>query len=248
VTRRVCAIEPGRGSHTLCLEGDIAIRARAIILALGVAYRGLDVPGIERLLGAGVYYGAARTEAIATLGGDIYLIGGGNSAGQAAMFFADYAARVTLLVRGPSLGSSMSHYLIEQLATRENIAVRTDAELIGVAGQDHLEAIVVRERTTGREETLPADAVFIFIGADAHTDWLPAGIARDRQGFVLTDRDADEAAEGRSLDRDRLILETSVPGVFAAGDVRHGSMKRVVAAVGEGSMAIAIVRQYLSPS
>jgi thioredoxin reductase (NADPH) len=200
------------------------------------------------LVGAGVYYGAARTEATATRGGDIYLIGGGNSAGQAAMFFADYAARVTLLVRGPSLGASMSQYLIEQLATRENIAVQTNAELIGVVGQRHLEAISVRDRVRGLEDTVSADAVFIFIGADARTDWLPEAIARDPQGFVLTGRDADEAAVDLSPGRSRFILETSVPGVFAAGDVRHGSMKRVAAAVGEGSMAIAVVHQYLTTS
>jgi thioredoxin reductase (NADPH) len=246
VTRRVEVIEPGQEVHTLCLEGGIAIRARAVILALGVAYRRLKVPGIDPLVGAGVYYGAARTEAIATRGGDIYLIGGGNSAGQAAMFFADYAARVTLLVRGPSLGTSISQYLIEELATRENIAVHTNAELIGVIGQRHLEAIVVRDRASAVEDTVSADAVFIFIGADAHTDWLPEAIVRDRQGYVLTGRDADEATVGLSPGRSRFILETSVPGVFAAGDVRHGSMKRVAAAVGEGSMAIAVVHQYLA--
>ena len=246
VTRQVCTIEPGEGAHTLCLEDGVTIAARAIVLAVGVTYRALDVPGLAPFVGAGVYYGAARTEAMGMRGCAIYLIGGGNSAGQAAMFFANYAARVTLLVRGPSLAASMSQYLIDQLATRANIAVQTSAELVGVAGRNHLEEIEVLDRATGRVERQPADGVFIFIGADAQTEWLPERIARDEYGYVLTGNNIPADARDPSLDRDPYLLETSVPGIFAAGDVRHDSMKRVASAVGEGSMAIAFIHQYLA--
>jgi len=246
VTRRVCAIEPGAQTHTLLLEDGIQLSARAVVLTLGVTYRVLDVPGIGALVGAGVYYGASRTEALGTRGSSIYLIGGGNSAGQAALFFADYAAQVTLLVRGPSLGASMSQYLVDQVTARHNIAVRLNAEMAGVIGQHHLEAITVRDRAHGVEETVPADGAFIFIGADANTQWLPAAIARDKQGYLLTGLEADAAPGAPALGRDRFLLECSVPGIFAAGDVRHGSMKRVAAAVGEGSMSIAFIHQYLA--
>ncbi len=248
VTRRVCSIAPGGedGAHTLCLEDGVTIAARAIVLSVGVTYRALTVPGIEPFVGAGVYYGAARTEAIGTRGCSIYLIGGGNSAGQAAMFFANYAARVTLLVRGPSLAASMSQYLIEQLATRANIVVQTNAEMVGVAGRNHLDEIEIRDRTHDRTERQKADGVFIFIGADANTGWLPAAVARDARGYVLTGADIPSAARDAALGRDPYLLETSVPGIFAAGDVRHDSMKRVASAVGEGSMAIAFIHQYLA--
>jgi thioredoxin reductase (NADPH) len=246
VTHQVCTITPGREAHTLVLEDGITIRARAIVLSLGVSYRRLDVPGIDALVDAGVYYGAARTEALGCRGSSVYLIGGGNSAGQAAMFFANYAAQVTLLVRGPSLSASMSHYLINQLASRDNIVVRTHSALAAVDGHNHLEAIVVRDLERGVEERVPADAVFIFIGADANTGWLPPALARDKNGFLLTGREADDVAPDPTLDRDRFLLETSVPGIFAAGDVRHGSIKRVAAAVGEGSMAISFIHQYLA--
>jgi thioredoxin reductase (NADPH) len=179
-------------------------------------------------------------------GCSIYLIGGGNSAGQAAMFFSNYATQVTLLVRGPSLAASMSQYLIDQLATRANIAVRTQTELIGVAGRSHLEEITIRDRTHDTTERRPADAVFIFIGADAGTVWLPPAIARDERGYILTGHDVPPEARDSSLGRDPYLLETSVPGIFAAGDVRHDSMKRVASAVGEGSMAIAFIHQHLA--
>jgi len=246
VTRQVCSIAPGAETHTLCLEDGVTITARAIVLAVGVTYRALRVHGLEGFVGAGVYYGAARTEAIGTRGCSIYLIGGGNSAGQAAMFFANYAATVTLLVRGPSLAASMSQYLIDQLVTRSNISVRVNAEMVGVAGRNHLEEIDVLDRTLGTTARAKADGVFIFIGADANTGWLPEGLARDGRGYVLTGNDIPAAARDQTLNRDPYLLETSVPGILAAGDVRHDSMKRVASAVGEGSMAIAFIHQYLA--
>lgn len=246
VTRQVCAITPGDTTHTLLLEDGLTIGARTVVLAMGVSYRSLEVPGLDRLLGAGVYYGASRTEAIGTRGWDLYLVGGGNSAGQSALFFSNYAAHVTLLVRGPSLAASMSQYLIDQLATRDNIAVRTGTVLTGVVGDNHLEAITIRDQSLKAEERLLADGVFIFIGADAHTEWLSPALARDPLGYILTGRDIDVSMRSPLLDRDRFLLETSVPGIFAAGDVRHGSMKRVAAAVGEGSMAIAFIHQHLA--
>jgi thioredoxin reductase (NADPH) len=246
VTREVRGIFPGNGPHTICLEDGVTIAARAIIISLGVNYRQLSVPGSDQYVGAGVYYGAARTEAIGMRGCSIFLIGGGNSAGQAAMFFSNYARSVTLLVRGSSLKESMSAYLIEQLVTRDNISVRTDAEMVEVYGHSHLEAIEVRDNARHTTERLAADGVFIFIGADAGTEWLPSAIARDDRGYVLTGHDISIDDRHTSLERDPYMLETSVPGIFAAGDVRHGSMKRVAAAVGEGSMAIAFIHQYLA--
>jgi thioredoxin reductase (NADPH) len=177
----------------------------------------------------------------------IFLIGGGNSAGQAAMFFANYAAEVTLLVRGPALASSMSAYLIAQLATRHNITVSTETELGGVAGGHRLEAITVRRAGAEITETLPADGVFIFIGATVRTDWLPQEIVRDPQGYLYTGADVPAVSWPRdATHRDPFLLETSVPGIFATGDVRHGSVKRVAAGVGEGSMAIAFIHQVLA--
>jgi thioredoxin reductase (NADPH) len=246
VTRRVCSIEPGPDVHTICLEDGVQITARAVVLTVGVTYRALRVPGIEPFVGAGVFYGAARTEAISTHGRTIYLIGGGNSAGQAAMFFSDYAVRVTLLVRGPSLADSMSQYLIDQLDTRDNIVVRTCAEMVGVSGASHLEEIEIRDNNSDTVKRVTADAVFIFIGADAYTEWLPESVARDNRGYVLTGAAIPPERVNPAIDREPYFLETSMPGIFAAGDVRHNSIKRCAAAVGEGSMAIALIHQYLA--
>jgi thioredoxin reductase (NADPH) len=207
------------------------------------------VPGADALIGRGIYYGAARTEALSCTGQHVFLVGGGNSAGQAAVFFANYARRVTLLVRGPSLAESMSHYLIQQLAAKSNVEVRTRCRIIGVKGEQRLEAIVIEYRETGELVTEPASAVFAFIGADAKTDWLPAPLIRDHQGYVCTGRDVKDLVAQQQgtwpLARDPFLLETSVPGIFAAGDVRHGSIKRVASGVGEGSMAIAFIHQFL---
>ena len=237
-------------THALILDGGERIDVRTIVLATGVAWRELEVPGADGLIGRGVYYGAARTEALGTRGRDIFLIGGGNSAGQAAMFFADYARTVTLLCRGRSLAASMSHYLIEQLSTKSNISVHMRNQVVNVVGADRLEAIVVENRDTGEQRREETDALFVFIGADAETSWLPEKIIRDERGYVCTGRDVMDLVAARHgswpLARDPHLLESSVPGVFAAGDVRHGSIKRVASGVGEGSMAIAFVHQYLA--
>jgi thioredoxin reductase (NADPH) len=237
------------GNHTVVLDGGDRVTARTVILANGVSWRELDVPDAERLVGRGIYYGAAQTEAQGCQGQRVYLIGGGNSAGQAAMFFSNYASEVKLLVRGRSLADSMSHYLIEQLATKRNIEVCTQCRIVQVHGEHRLEAVTIENRATGTTAKSPASAVFAFIGADAHAQWLPPSIVRDDKGFVCTGRDVMDLVAQREgswpLARDPFLLETSVPGVFAAGDVRHGSVKRVASGVGEGSMAIAFIHQYL---
>ena len=248
VTREVLGVETEPGAHAIVLDGGDRVRARALIVASGVAWRRLGVPGLDRLVGRGVYYGAGRTEALAIRGKDVFLVGGGNSAGQTAMFFSSYARTVTLLVRGNAVEQSMSHYLVEQLATRPNITVEVHHEVVGVLGEDHLRAIVVKDRHSAAEQTRDTNALFVLIGADAQTDWLPSSIARDGQGYILTGRDllADASvAPSWPLGRDPYLLETSLPGAFAVGDVRHNSIKRVASAVGEGSMAIAFVHQYL---
>jgi thioredoxin reductase (NADPH) len=248
VARDVVGVEPGPGAHAILLDGGDRVRARALIIASGVAWRRLEVPGLDRLVGRGVYYGAGRAEAPTTRGKDVFLVGGGNSAGQAAMFFSGYARTVTILVRGDGLEQSMSSYLIEQLATRPNIAVEPRREIVGVLGEDHLRSIVVRDRDSGAEQTRDTYALFVLIGADAETDWLPPSIARDSHGYIVTGRDllADASlAPAWALDRQPYLLETSVPGIFAVGDVRHNSIKRVASAVGEGSTAIMFVHQLL---
>ncbi|ADV65771.1 FAD-dependent oxidoreductase [Deinococcus maricopensis] len=243
-TREVVALTPAHDGYTVTLDGGDAVHARTVILATGVAWRALPVEGAERLVGRGVYYGAARTEAPGTRGKDVYLIGGGNSAGQAAMHFSGYARRVTLLVRGPDLERSMSQYLIDQLRTKDNIHVCVQSEVTAVHGTAHLTRITVRDRARDEERDLDTDALFVFIGADARTDWLPGSVARDERGYVLTGLNV--AAGAWPLPRDPFPLETTAPGVFAAGDVRHGSVKRVASSVGEGSMAIALIHQYLA--
>jgi thioredoxin reductase (NADPH) len=246
VARRVTTLISGSPWHIVTLDDGSQVRARAVIIATGVAYRTLNLPGLERLIGAGVYYGASQSEALGMRGRRLFLVGGGNSAGQAAMYFANYAAEVTLLVRGPALASSMSAYLITQLATRRNIAVSTQTELVGVAGEQHLEAITVRRAGAETTETVPADGVFIFIGATPKTGCLPQEILRDAQGYLYTGADVPAASWPSAVThRDPFLLETSVPRIFATGDVRHGSVKRVAAGVGEGSMAIAFIHQAL---
>ena len=241
VTRTITRIDAA--TREVHLDGGDVLRARTIILACGVSWRRLEVEGFERLVGKGIFYGAARSEAPNVHGLDIHIVGAGNSAGQAALFFSTHARTVTILYRGESLEKSMSHYLIDQLTTRSNIDVLFHTEVVASHGEDALEAV---EITTGESDSarLASGGLFIFIGADAETGWLPPEIALDRRGYVLTGPDVS-AAGAWALERDPFLLETSVPGVFACGDVRSGPVKRVAAAVGEGSMAIAFVHQYL---
>jgi thioredoxin reductase (NADPH) len=243
VTRTVESIDTK--SRTLRFDGGDTVHANAIILATGVSWRRLDIPSLDRLRGRGVYYGAAPGETKYVQGKDIYLVGGGNSAGQAAINFSNFAKSVTLLVRGESLASSMSHYLIEQIQTKANIRIRTHSQVVEVDGGEHLESVTLLHKTTGERLTLPASSLFILIGADAETAWVPAAIDRDERGYILTGRAALETGHW-PLDRDPFIVETTVPGIFAVGDVRAGSIKRVAAAVGEGSMAVALVHRYLA--
>jgi thioredoxin reductase (NADPH) len=226
------------------LDGGDVIRARTIILACGVAWRHLSIEGFDRLAGKGISYGAARSEAPNTHGLDVHIVGAGNSAGQAALFFSTHARRVTILCRGDTLEKSMSRYLIDQLATRPNIRTIYRTEVVAAHGDVSIQAIEVRDSATDETSRLVSGGLFIFIGADAETGWLPPEIALDRHGFVLTGSDM-RAADRWTLDRDPYLLETSVPGIFACGDVRSGPIKRVATSVGEGSMAIAFVHQYL---
>ena len=240
VTRSIVRIDvPTRHVH---LDGGDVLRAGTIILACGVSWRRLSTEGFDRLAGKGIFYGAARSEASNTHGLDIHVIGAGNSAGQAALFFSTHARSVTIVHRGDSLDKSMSRYLVDQLANRPNIRVLYRTEVSAAHGDTSLEAIDVVDNATGKTTRIDSGGLFIFIGADAETGWLPPEIALDGKGYVLTG--SDVRAAGRwELDRDPYLLETSVPGVFACGDVRFSPVKRVAAAVGEGSMAIAFVHQ-----
>ena len=227
------------------LDGDEVVQARTLILATGVTWRRLAIEGLDKFIGKGVYYGASRSEVSATQGLDIHLIGAGNSAGQAAIYFANHARKVTLVVRGASLEDSMSHYLLDQIRRKSNIAIALQSEVQTAHGDTHLTAIDIVDRASGTVSRHESGGLFIFIGADAETGWLPADIARDRRGYVLTGDDVVKAKRWSS-DRDPYLLETSVPGVFACGDVRLSLVKRVASAVGEGSMAIAFVHRYLA--
>jgi thioredoxin reductase (NADPH) len=225
------------------LEDGSEIRARAVVIATGVSYRRLGVPELEALVGAGVFYGAGTIEAQAVAGKSAIVVGGGNSAGQAALHLAKYARQVTILVRSTSLAASMSDYLIRQIEAAANVDVRYRCEVAGGGGSGHLEQLLLRDRDSGEAELVPAAGLFVLIGAQPLTGWLPEAIRRDRWGFVLTGADADEHWP---LQRAPFLLETSTPGVFAAGDVRNGSIKRVASAVGDGSIAIRLIHDYLA--
>jgi thioredoxin reductase (NADPH) len=227
-------------------DGD-QVASRAVVLATGVSYRRLGVPSLEALTGAGVFYGAAASEAPAMRGQQVYVVGGANSAGQAAVHLARYAERVTMLVRGSSLAATMSDYLVQEIHAALNITVRLGVEVVDGHGDGRLASLTLRDRQSGATETVPAAALFVLIGAEPHTGWLPQAIRRDRWGFVVTGADLLQDGTpppGWPLDRPPMPFESSMPGVFAVGDVRHGSVKRVASAVGEGSVAIQLVHQY----
>jgi thioredoxin reductase (NADPH) len=241
---RLEVCDPYRVVH---LDDGERLTASAVILATGVSYRRLDAPGVDGLYGRGVYYGAARAEAQSCADEDIVIVGGANSAGQAAVYFASFARRVIVLVRGKEIEASMSAYLVDQVSSLPNVEVRTQVEVAGAEGDGELETVCIRHRDTGEVERIPAHAMFVFIGAEPHTEWLDGVVERDGRGFIFT----GPAVPGRirtpgGAERDRYLLETSLAGVFAVGDARAGSVKRVASAVGEGSIAVQFVHQYLA--
>jgi thioredoxin reductase (NADPH) len=239
-----------RGEYrVLKLSSGVELVAHSVVIASGVQWRRLDVPGMERLMGAGVYYGAANTEAASCKDEDVYIVGGANSAGQAAVHFSQYARSVTMLVRGEALSRTMSHYLVERINTIPNIKVEAQTEVVELHGEDRLSGVTIRHYDTKTDERRDATALFIFIGAMPRTDWLEGTVCRDAKGFIVTGinllRDGKRPA-GWTLDRDPALLETNVPGVFAVGDVRHGAVRRVANSVGEGSIVLYFVNQYLA--
>jgi len=246
--RDVVGLEQRGNAKVVRFDDGSAVAGHTVILATGVSYRMLEAPGLTEFTGRGVYYGAATTEGPSCRSQDVYIVGGANSAGQAAMYFCRYAAKVTLLVRGTSLESSMSRYLIDQIDNMDNVEVRTCTEVVGGEGDDHLEILSLRNNATGESETVRASWLFVFIGAAPRTDWLDGCLDRDTRGFVLTGPDLvvdGRRPAGWTLERDPYHLEASVPGVFVAGDVRADSVKRVASAVGEGAMAVTLVHRYL---
>jgi thioredoxin reductase (NADPH) len=248
LTRDVVGLETHGPKRVLRFADGGSIAAHAVVLATGVSYRSLGVDGADGLTGRGVFYGSALTEAASCKGQDVYVVGGANSAGQAAMFFARYARSVTMLVRGRSLEASMSHYLIAQIAETPAITVRTCTTVAATSGTDHLESLTLRDEQTGARETVPASHLFVFIGGAPRTAWLDGVVARDDRGFIPTGPELlvdGERPRGWALDRDPWLLESSVPGVFVAGDVRADSVKRVASAVGEGALAVTLVHRYL---
>ena len=242
---RVTALARSGDLLKISLSDERRVTAKTVVLATGATYRRLGVPSLEVLSGAGVFYGGPVSEAPALSGKKAYVVGGGNSAGQAVLHLARYASQVTLVVRGQSLQAGMSHYLIQEIEATPNLDVRTDTEVVGGNGEGRLQHLMLRERATGDEEAVAADALFVLIGAHPHTDWLPAEIARDPNGFLLTGEGLSRGTNW-SLDRGPYSLETSMPGVLAAGDVRGSSVKRVASAVGEGSIAIRLIQEMLA--
>jgi thioredoxin reductase (NADPH) len=247
--QEVSAVRTEGSYRILKLADGSEISCHALMIATGVQWRRLDAPGVDRLQGAGVYYGGGATEALSCKGEIVYVVGGANSAGQAAMNFAKYAERVVILVRGSSLSATMSKYLIDQIQQTPNIQIWSHARVSEVHGESHLEEVSVLCSDTNKVERVPASSVFIFIGALPQTNWLGDLVERDDRGFILTGPDLIREGvrpKGWTLERDPFLLETNIPGVFAVGDVRHGSVKRVASGVGEGSVAVQFIHQYLS--
>jgi thioredoxin reductase (NADPH) len=237
------------GSKIVTLADGTEIGAKAMLIATGVAYRKLDVPGMDRVYGAGVYYGAAMTEAVGCRGEDVYIVGGANSAGQAAVFFAQHARRVVMLVRGRSLEAGMSQYLVDQIQQTSNIQVEMNSSVVEVFGEQHLEAVAIHCAASGETTKVAANSLFIFIGAMPGTEWLAGVLEREEKGFLLSGPDLmrdGKPPKNWPLERDPWLLESSVPGIFVAGDVRYRSVKRVASGVGEGANAVQFVHQYLS--
>jgi thioredoxin reductase (NADPH) len=237
------------GYHIVSLSGGASVISQALLVSTGVSYRLLDVPGADRLAGAGLFYGAALTEAIAVRDQDVLVVGGGNSAGQAAVYLARYARSVTILVRGKSLADTMSRYLVERLDEMQNVSVRTRVEVSELHGEQRLDAVSIHDSESGSTDAVVAGAVFVFIGAVPRTEWLEGALQLDGQGFILTGSDLQRARgtrpPGWTVSREPFWIETGVPGIFAAGDVRHRSTKRIASAVGEGAMAVQFVHQHL---
>jgi thioredoxin reductase (NADPH) len=249
LARRLVRLRPERGEYAGVLSDGSVVRARAVLMATGVEWRRLEVPGIDQLLGRGVYYGAGPSEAPGYAGAAVAVVGGGNSAGQACLYFSRYARSVTMLVRGEGLSDSLSQYLVDRIATTDNIDVRLRSRVVGVEGEGRLRALAVHEGS-GPPGALPVDALFVCIGGTPHTEWaeeLP--VAREESGYLLTGTDLLDGGRppaGWTRARQPFPLETSLPGLFAAGDVRYGSMKRCSAAIGEGAMAVALVHRFLA--
>jgi thioredoxin reductase (NADPH) len=244
-TRQVVGLETLGNARRLRFADGSDISAHSVILATGVSYRTLQAPGVDDLCGRGIYYGSATTEGPACAGMEVYVIGGANSAGQAAVYFSRHAKRVHMLVRGPSLTATMSSYLIDQIEGIDNIEVHTCTQVVSCKGSEHLERLTLLNSETGESREVDTEWMFVFIGAAPRTDWLPGDLLRDDRGFVLTGPDLPGRPPGWSLEREPYHLETSVPGVFAAGDVRAESVKRVASAVGDGAMAVTLVHRYL---
>jgi thioredoxin reductase (NADPH) len=245
----VTRLERAGSGFTLCLTDGRASHAATVLIATGVSYRRLAAPGVDRLLGAGVFYGATGSEASAFSGEHVFIVGGANSAGQAAVNLARYAQQVTLVVRGNSLAARMSRYLIDEITATPNIDVRTSTRIAEAVGNGKLHALTLTDTGNDSTQTVPASALIVLIGAVPHTSWLPPEILRDEHGFIMTGNDVRQhgTADSRwALERAPLSLETRIPGVIAAGDVRHGSVKRVATAVGEGSIAATQMYQYLA--
>ena len=246
--QRAVKLEARAGDRIVHLADGTCLRARVVVLATGMNWRRLGVPRLEALVGAGVFYGSAAGESRAMHGQDVYIVGAGNSAGQAALHLADHARTVTLLVRGESLASSMSSYLIGAIESTPNIDVRCRTQVVDGQGDTGLESITLLDRDADRLTEVPAGALFVMIGGEPHTEWLPAEIARDPQGYLLTGRDIVTEQAGWNYFREPLTLETSLPGVFAAGDVRYGSIKRVASAVGDGATIVRMIHEHLRAS